>query len=53
MPFCSERILRSVFPVDLLKFLLVLCVMTLAYLLVAYIIYWCVKHWVPHNDANW
>lgn len=49
LPFCSDLILRSIFPVDLLKFLLVLCVMTLAYLLVAYIIYWCIKHWIPHS----
>jgi hypothetical protein len=49
MSFCSDLILRSVFPVDLLKFLLILCVMTLAYLLVAYLIYWCIKHWIPHS----
>ncbi|KAF7637210.1 hypothetical protein Mgra_00003386 [Meloidogyne graminicola] len=50
LPLCSDLILRSIFPVDLLKFLLILCAMTLAYLLVAYLIYWCIKHWVPHND---
>lgn len=52
LPFCSELIMRSVFPVDLLKFLFVLCVMTMAYLLVAYIIYWCIKHWIPHNQQR-
>ncbi|KAL7071431.1 hypothetical protein ACQ4LE_009167 [Meloidogyne hapla] len=50
LPLCSDLILRSIFPVDLLKFLLILCAMTLAYLFVAYLIYWCIKHWVPHNS---
>nr|CAD2168067.1 unnamed protein product [Meloidogyne enterolobii] len=50
LPLCSDLILRSIFPIDLLKFLLILCAMTLAYLFVAYLIYWCIKHWVPHSD---
>ncbi|CAK5088150.1 unnamed protein product [Meloidogyne enterolobii] len=52
LPLCSDLILRSIFPIDLLKFLLILCAMTLAYLFVAYLIYWCIKHWVPHSDIT-
>ncbi|KAL3078757.1 hypothetical protein niasHS_014539 [Heterodera schachtii] len=51
LPFCSELILRALITNDLVKFLLVLCAITLAYLAVAYLIYWCIKHWIPHSST--
>lgn len=51
MPFCSELILKSIFPVALLKFLFILCVMTLAYLFLAWLIEYCIRHW-PHQHYH-
>ncbi len=49
LPLCAERILSSIIPVAVLKFLFVFAVLTLAYIAVVYLIIWCVKHWVPHH----
>uniref|UniRef100_A0A915D874 Uncharacterized protein n=1 Tax=Ditylenchus dipsaci TaxID=166011 RepID=A0A915D874_9BILA len=51
--FCSQLILNSILPVVLLKYLLILCILTLAYLLTAYIIQWCIKHvFPPHCNVT-
>jgi hypothetical protein len=50
LPFCSQIILKSIIPVLLLKYLLILCILTLVYLLVAYFIDWCLRHWFPHQQ---
>lgn len=50
--YCSDLIIRSIFPVILLKYFLILCVMTLAYLLVAYLIEYCIKHWFPPHGCQ-
>lgn len=44
VPLCSALILNSIFPPFLIKYLIVLAVMTTAYLAVAYIIDWAIKH---------
>lgn len=47
LPFCSDLIIKSIIPVVLLKYLLIVCILTLVYLLIAYIIDWVIKHWFP------
>lgn len=51
IPYCHEIIERSIIPTALVKYLIILCVLTVAYIVVAYIIYWCLKHW-PHADNS-
>ncbi|TMS34022.1 hypothetical protein L596_001687 [Steinernema carpocapsae] len=46
---CAKVVMESVFPVVLLKYLLILCVMTVAYILLAYLIVYCIRHWFPHD----
>uniref|UniRef100_A0A914ZHG9 Uncharacterized protein n=1 Tax=Panagrolaimus superbus TaxID=310955 RepID=A0A914ZHG9_9BILA len=47
LPYCSDLILESIFPIVLLKYLLILTVLTLAYIALAYLIEWCIRHWFP------
>jgi hypothetical protein len=47
LPYCSDLILESIFPVVLLKYLLILTILTLAYIALAYLIEWCIRHWFP------
>jgi len=50
LPFCSELILNSIFPVILLKYLLILTILTLAYIGLAYLIEYCIRHWFPPSE---
>lgn len=40
LPFCSDVVLNTVFPVILLKYLIILALLTLLYIGVAYLIEW-------------
>ncbi|CAJ0945670.1 unnamed protein product, partial [Mesorhabditis belari] len=46
---CSLVIERSIFPVIVLEYLLVLAIITAAYIGLAYLIVYCIKHWFPHQ----
>ncbi|KAK6736795.1 hypothetical protein RB195_019473 [Necator americanus] len=50
LPLCSMVVERSIFPILILKYLIVLCVLTAAYILLAYIIEYCIRHWFPPSD---
>lgn len=52
LPLCSVVIERSIFPIIILKYLIVLCVLTAAYILLAYIIEYCIRHWFPPSDRD-
>jgi hypothetical protein len=52
LPFCAEIVLKSLFPVVILKFLLILALFTLAYIGLAYAIEWCIRHWFPHSSSG-
>ncbi|VDM64474.1 unnamed protein product [Angiostrongylus costaricensis] len=52
LPLCSVIVERSIFPVVVLKFLIVLCVLTAAYILLAYLIEYCIRHWFPPSDQD-
>uniref|UniRef100_A0A1I7XX93 G protein-coupled receptor n=1 Tax=Steinernema glaseri TaxID=37863 RepID=A0A1I7XX93_9BILA len=49
LPDCAEQIIGSVFPVALLKYLVILCVVSIAYIVLAYLIVYCIRHWFPHD----
>ncbi|GMR37651.1 hypothetical protein PMAYCL1PPCAC_07846 [Pristionchus mayeri] len=49
VPLCSALIERAIFPVVLLQYLVVLCIITAAYVGLAYLIVYCIKHWFPHE----
>ncbi|GMT15494.1 hypothetical protein PFISCL1PPCAC_6791, partial [Pristionchus fissidentatus] len=49
VPLCSTLIERSIFPVVLLEYLVVLCLITAAYVGLAYAIVYCIKHWFPNE----
>uniref|UniRef100_A0AC34PZ36 Gustatory receptor n=1 Tax=Panagrolaimus sp. JU765 TaxID=591449 RepID=A0AC34PZ36_9BILA len=50
LPFCSKLVLESIFPVILLKYLLILTILTLAYIALAYLIEYCIRHWFPPSN---
>ncbi|KAK6023690.1 hypothetical protein OSTOST_10519 [Ostertagia ostertagi] len=52
LPLCSVVLERSIFPVLILKYLIVLCVLTAAYIMLAYLIEYCIKHWFPPSDRD-
>lgn len=47
VPLCSTVILNSLFPMFIIKYLIVLAILTITYMAVAYLIEWCLKHWFP------
>uniref|UniRef100_A0AC35U8K0 Chloride channel CLIC-like protein 1 n=1 Tax=Rhabditophanes sp. KR3021 TaxID=114890 RepID=A0AC35U8K0_9BILA len=49
---CEAAIIGSLFPVILLKYLLLLCIITAAYVFLAYCIAYCIRHWFPHSQQN-
>ncbi|EYC15427.1 hypothetical protein Y032_0037g3515 [Ancylostoma ceylanicum] len=52
LPLCSVVVERSIFPIIILKYLIVLCVLTAAYILLAYLIEYCIRHWFPPSDRD-
>ncbi|WKX92940.1 hypothetical protein Q1695_010735 [Nippostrongylus brasiliensis] len=52
LPLCSVVLERSIFPVLILKYIIVLCVLTAAYIMLAYLIEYCIKHWFPPSDKD-
>uniref|UniRef100_A0A7I4Y4B3 G protein-coupled receptor n=1 Tax=Haemonchus contortus TaxID=6289 RepID=A0A7I4Y4B3_HAECO len=52
LPLCSVVLERSIFPVLILKYLIVLCVLTAAYIMLAYLIEYCIRHWFPPSDRD-
>ncbi|KAI6184618.1 hypothetical protein M3Y97_00615800 [Aphelenchoides bicaudatus] len=52
LPFCSDVVLSTIFPVILLKYLIILALLTLLYIGVAYLIEWCIRHFFPHKHPS-
>ncbi|CAJ0581601.1 unnamed protein product, partial [Mesorhabditis spiculigera] len=52
LPLCSLVIERAIFPVVVLEYLLVLAVITAAYIGLAYAIVYCIRHWFPHQGRH-
>ncbi|KJH45161.1 hypothetical protein DICVIV_08803 [Dictyocaulus viviparus] len=52
LPLCSVVLERSIFPLIILKYLIVLCVLTFVYILLAYVIEYCIRHWFPPTDQD-
>ncbi|EGT48261.1 hypothetical protein CAEBREN_28726 [Caenorhabditis brenneri] len=46
-PLCSHQIIESIFPVKLIEYLIILCLLTGAYIGLAYLIEWCIRHFFP------
>ncbi|CAD6197485.1 unnamed protein product [Caenorhabditis auriculariae] len=51
LPLCAELMQRSIFPVKLIEYLIILCVLTGAYIALAYLIEWCIRHFFPPTSA--
>ncbi|EFP07396.1 hypothetical protein GCK72_006283 [Caenorhabditis remanei] len=47
LPICSRQIIDSIFPVKLIEYLIILCLLTGAYIGLAYLIEWCIRHFFP------
>ncbi|EJW82588.1 hypothetical protein WUBG_06501 [Wuchereria bancrofti] len=47
VPLCDQVIRNALFPAYIIKFLTILAILTIAYMLLAYLIEWCLKHWFP------
>ncbi|VDO20599.1 unnamed protein product [Brugia timori] len=47
VPLCDQVIRNVLFPAYIIKFLTILAILTVAYMLLAYLIEWCLKHWFP------
>ncbi|CAD5209843.1 unnamed protein product [Bursaphelenchus okinawaensis] len=52
LPYCSEVVLSTIFPIILLKYLIILALLTLLYIGLAYLIEWCIRHWFPHSQRT-
>ncbi|VDN30923.1 unnamed protein product [Cylicostephanus goldi] len=52
LPLCSAVIERSIFPILVLKYLLILCILTAAYIMLAYLIEYCIRHWFPPSESD-
>lgn len=52
VPHCFEIVINSIFPMFILKFLVILAVVTILYLALAYLLEWCIKHWFPHAEGR-
>ncbi|CAO4365594.1 hypothetical protein L5515_014502 [Caenorhabditis briggsae] len=44
---CASEIVTSAFPLHFLEYLVILCVLTAAYIGLAYLIEWCIRHYFP------
>ncbi|CAG9534969.1 unnamed protein product [Cercopithifilaria johnstoni] len=44
---CDQVIRNALFPAYIVKFLIILAILTIAYMLLAYLIEWCLRHWFP------
>ncbi|OZC04948.1 hypothetical protein X798_08066 [Onchocerca flexuosa] len=44
---CDQVIRNTLFPTYIIKFLIILAILTIAYMLLAYLIEWCLRHWFP------
>ncbi|VBB26086.1 unnamed protein product [Acanthocheilonema viteae] len=44
---CDQVIRNALFPAYIIKFLIILAILTIAYMLLAYLIEWCLRHWFP------
>uniref|UniRef100_A0A0M3IDT7 Neur_chan_memb domain-containing protein n=1 Tax=Ascaris lumbricoides TaxID=6252 RepID=A0A0M3IDT7_ASCLU len=49
---CSATILDSLFPAFLTKYLIVLAILTIIYVVLAYIIEWCIRHLFPPEECH-
>uniref|UniRef100_A0A1I7X156 Uncharacterized protein n=1 Tax=Heterorhabditis bacteriophora TaxID=37862 RepID=A0A1I7X156_HETBA len=49
LPLCAVVMERAIFPVKVLEYLIILCILTGAYILLAYLIEYCIRHWFPPN----
>uniref|UniRef100_A0A915CH39 Gustatory receptor n=1 Tax=Parascaris univalens TaxID=6257 RepID=A0A915CH39_PARUN len=49
---CSAAILDSLFPAFLIKYLIVLAILTIIYVVLAYIIEWCIRHLFPPEECH-
>ncbi|PAV74936.1 hypothetical protein WR25_21196 [Diploscapter pachys] len=47
LPLCSSEMIGSILPIKILEFLLVVCVLAAAYLVLVQIIMWCIRHFFP------
>uniref|UniRef100_A0A0R3RGF1 G_PROTEIN_RECEP_F1_2 domain-containing protein n=1 Tax=Elaeophora elaphi TaxID=1147741 RepID=A0A0R3RGF1_9BILA len=47
VPLCDQVIRNALFPAYIIKFLIILAILTVAYMLLAYLIEWCLRHWFP------
>ncbi|CAI5442569.1 unnamed protein product [Caenorhabditis angaria] len=59
LPLCSHLFIASIFPVKLIEYLIILCLLTGAYIGLAYLIQWCIRHFFPptsrqqiHDDSS-
>uniref|UniRef100_A0A8R1I509 Uncharacterized protein n=1 Tax=Caenorhabditis japonica TaxID=281687 RepID=A0A8R1I509_CAEJA len=52
LPVCSRAIIESIFPVKLIEYLIILCILTGAYIGLAYLIEWCIRHFFPPTHAK-
>ncbi|EFO23239.2 hypothetical protein LOAG_05247 [Loa loa] len=52
VPLCDQVIRNALFPAYMLKFLIILAILTVAYMLLAYLIEWCLRHWFPPQFPN-
>ncbi|CAI4224151.1 unnamed protein product [Auanema sp. JU1783] len=50
VPLCSHVVLASIFPIKVLEYLVILCVLTGAYIALAYLIEYCIRHFFPPSN---
>lgn len=44
---CTNEIIESAFPIHFIEYLVILCILTAAYIGLAYLIQWCIRHFFP------
>uniref|UniRef100_A0A7E4VZE4 Dendritic cell-specific transmembrane protein-like domain-containing protein n=1 Tax=Panagrellus redivivus TaxID=6233 RepID=A0A7E4VZE4_PANRE len=52
LPNCADLVLRSILPIVVLKYLFILAILTLAYIALAYLIEYCIRHWFPPTHSK-
>uniref|UniRef100_A0A915PSR8 ABC transmembrane type-1 domain-containing protein n=1 Tax=Setaria digitata TaxID=48799 RepID=A0A915PSR8_9BILA len=52
VPLCIQVIQNALFPIYIIKFLIILAILTIAYMLLAYLIEWCLRHWFPPQCSH-
>ncbi|CAI2343527.1 unnamed protein product [Caenorhabditis sp. 36 PRJEB53466] len=52
LPICNRAIIDSIFPVKLIEYLIILCLLTGAYIGLAYLIEWCIRHFFPPTHSK-